>query len=114
MTESNVQAKRRPIIRMTLPVSTVFLFVYKASSEVCGADIAKSIGMKTGTVYPILRRLKDAQMLESNWEEGDPSDLGRPLRCFYRIAEGEYVIGFALEAQQRVAAAGPAANDLIR
>ncbi|WP_363270321.1 PadR family transcriptional regulator [Caulobacter sp.] len=54
-----------------------------------GADIVKSTGLATGTVYPILLRLEGARWLSSCWEEGEPSTLGRPRRRFYSVtAEG--------------------------
>ena len=34
---------------------------------------------------PILKRLENAGWVESRWEDGDPRDLGRPRRRFYKI-----------------------------
>ena len=61
-----------------------------------GADICKQTGLPSGTVYPILSRLEEAGWLQSRWETGDPSELGRPRRRFYTVtAEG------AREGQRR-------------
>lgn len=62
-----------------------------------GYDLGQELGLKAGTLYPILMRLCDRGWLEAAWEDDPP--LGRPRRHLYRIvAEG-----------QRVAAQSPAA-----
>lgn len=50
-----------------------------------GADIAKSTKLKSGTLYPLLLRLEEAGWLRSEWEVGDPRELGRPRRRFYQV-----------------------------
>lgn len=50
-----------------------------------GADLTKSTGVASGTLYPILFRLEKAGWFESEWEKGDPSKLGRPRKRLYRI-----------------------------
>lgn len=59
------------------------------AAELSGVEIAKHAKLASGTLYPILIRLEEVGWLESRWEAGDPSLLGRPRRRFYRItAEG--------------------------
>jgi len=53
--------------------------------ELSGADIARLTKLKSGTLYPILLRLEQAGWLASDWEKGDPRDLGRPRRRFYHV-----------------------------
>jgi len=50
-----------------------------------GAQIGRETKLASGTLYPILLRLEQARWLESRWEEGDPSVLGRPRRRFYYV-----------------------------
>jgi PadR family transcriptional regulator, regulatory protein PadR len=50
-----------------------------------GAEIGRVTDLASGTLYPILLRLEKAKWLESQWENGDPSQLGRPRRRLYRI-----------------------------
>jgi DNA-binding PadR family transcriptional regulator len=50
-----------------------------------GADIARLTNLASGTLYPILLRLEGARWLSSRWEKGNPIDLGRPRRRFYRL-----------------------------
>jgi DNA-binding PadR family transcriptional regulator len=47
-----------------------------------GYDLGTSLGLKSGSLYPILVRLADRGLLEASWEQGLP---GRPPRHLYRI-----------------------------
>jgi len=46
-----------------------------------GYDLARVTGLKSGTLYPILVRLADREIVEACWEEGEPA--GRPRRHLY-------------------------------
>src|ERR1700761_6675944 len=51
-----------------------------------GYDISRNTGLKSGTLYPILIRMAEREMLETSWEA---SETGRPPRHLYRLtAEG--------------------------
>jgi len=71
--------------RMTVQTLKVLSVVIARADDVSGADIARSTGLASGTLYPILLRLEDAGWVESRWETEDPSELGRPRRRLYRI-----------------------------
>jgi PadR family transcriptional regulator PadR len=61
-----------------------------------GYDLSKETGLASGTLYPILMRLTDQQLLETAWEPSD--EPGRPPRHIYRLtADG------AVLARQRLA-----------
>jgi PadR family transcriptional regulator, regulatory protein PadR len=47
-----------------------------------GYDISRNTGLKSGTLYPILMRLAERDVLETKWEASDP---GRPARHMYRL-----------------------------
>jgi len=47
-----------------------------------GYDISRSTGLKSGTLYPLLIRLTEQQLLETKWA---PSEDGRPPRHLYRL-----------------------------
>jgi PadR family transcriptional regulator PadR len=47
-----------------------------------GYDLATEVGLKSGVLYPILMRLADRGLLDSEWE---PSVAGRPPRHLYRL-----------------------------
>jgi PadR family transcriptional regulator, regulatory protein PadR len=50
-----------------------------------GFDIMEKTGLPSGTVYPILRRLEQAELIQSKWEPGDAQELQRPQRRYYRL-----------------------------
>src|ERR1700735_5561028 len=60
-------------------------FTTSKLDELSGAEIAKSTGLQSGTLYPILARLEQAEWLDSRWEAGDPRELGRPRRRLYQL-----------------------------
>ena len=47
-----------------------------------GYDISRNTGLKSGTLYPILLRLADRELLETSWEATGP---GKPPRHLYRL-----------------------------
>jgi len=53
--------------------------------ELSGADVARIAKLGSGTLYPILFRLDEANWVKSRWEAGDPRLLGRPRRRYYRV-----------------------------
>jgi DNA-binding PadR family transcriptional regulator len=48
-----------------------------------GYDLVRRLGVKTGSLYPILIRLRERGLLESSWE-AEPVP-GRPPRHLYRL-----------------------------
>jgi len=48
-----------------------------------GYDLAKITGVKSGTLYPLLIRLEERGLLETEWQP--PAALGRPPRHTYRL-----------------------------
>ena len=76
-------------IRMTHATAMVLQVLSRGDGY--GFDIMDSTGLPGGTVYPALRRLQSAGLVESEWEEGTEAQLeGRPARKYYRLtAEGE-------------------------
>jgi DNA-binding PadR family transcriptional regulator len=71
-------------IRMTYLTGVVLHAI--ASGYRYGFDIMDSTGVPDGTVYPALRRLEGAGMLEARWEDGaEAASLNRPARKYYRL-----------------------------
>jgi PadR family transcriptional regulator PadR len=67
-----------------------------------GYELGLEVGLKAGTLYPILMRLSDRGMLEASWESDPPE--GRPRRHLYRIlADG---IRLAAESEAEPLTAG--------
>ncbi|MBI1393716.1 MAG: PadR family transcriptional regulator [Alphaproteobacteria bacterium] len=48
-----------------------------------GYELIRRLGIKSGTLYPILMRLADQGFMEAEWR--DPSPPGRPPRQVYRL-----------------------------
>jgi len=57
-----------------------------------GYELGREVGLKAGSLYPILMRLEDRGLLESAWEP-EPAP-GRPPRHLYRLtaAGGEAAV----------------------
>jgi PadR family transcriptional regulator, regulatory protein PadR len=71
-----------------------------------GYQLCRQLGLKAGTVYPILMRLAERGQVETVWETDPPS--GRPARHLYRLAgEGTR---FAEELRAAAAAELPHAS----
>jgi PadR family transcriptional regulator, regulatory protein PadR len=48
-----------------------------------GYELGQQVGVKAGSLYPILMRLCDRGLLEARWETDPPQ--GRPARHLYRL-----------------------------
>jgi PadR family transcriptional regulator, regulatory protein PadR len=48
-----------------------------------GYDLSRSTRLKSGTLYPILMRLTDRNLLASKWQPAEQA--GRPPRHMYRL-----------------------------
>lgn len=48
-----------------------------------GYELCQQLGLKAGSVYPILMRLADRGLLDTAWESDPPA--GRPPRHLYRL-----------------------------
>jgi DNA-binding PadR family transcriptional regulator len=67
-----------------------------------GYDLSLATGLKSGTLYPILMRLGDRNLLESKWEPSP--EAGRPPRHLYRLtAAGVAYARQSLSGQQHAA-----------
>jgi PadR family transcriptional regulator PadR len=51
-----------------------------------GYELGLEVGLRSGSLYPILVRLCDRELLEATWEAGAPT--GRPPRHLYRLTSG--------------------------
>ncbi len=59
-----------------------------------GYEIMQSAGIKPGTLYPMLARLEDQNILVSHWQEA--SVAGRPPRHIYKLSETGRVLAKSL------------------
>ena len=71
-------------IRMTYLTGVVLHAI--ASGHRYGFDIMDATGIPDGTVYPALRRLAAAELLEGRWEDvAHATAKNRPARKYYRL-----------------------------
>jgi DNA-binding PadR family transcriptional regulator len=66
-----------------------------------GYQLCQDLGLKAGSVYPILMRLADRGLLETAWERDAPE--GRPPRHLYRLTGPGRVLADELAAPAAVA-----------
>lgn len=71
--------------KLTLQTITVLSQFLSRSNPLSGADIVNETRMLTGTLYPILKRLEEYRWLQSDWEDVDPHEEGRPRKRLYRL-----------------------------
>jgi DNA-binding PadR family transcriptional regulator len=72
-------------MRVTLPLLRVLTALL--DGERYGLDLAKSAGLTTGTVYPILQRLESDGWVASRWEQIDPVAEGRRPRRYFALTK---------------------------
>jgi len=57
-------------------------FLSEAAEWCYGYQISRQTNLKSGTLYPILMRMAERGLLETQWETGEP---GKPPRHMYRF-----------------------------
>jgi PadR family transcriptional regulator PadR len=76
-----------------------------------GFEIMRATQLPSGSVYPLLRRLEAASLVDSRWEKAaDAEDQGRPRRRYYQATvTGRAALVTARErlAAQQALFAGP-------
>jgi PadR family transcriptional regulator PadR len=92
---------RRPSAQTT---AVVLALAEAPSTWRYGYELCQQLGLKAGSVYPILMRLADRGLLETAWETEAPP--GRPPRHLYRLTGP----GRALAAELAAQAAAPTAG----
>ena len=74
--------QRRPSSQTVLVLRALLV---RPSDWRYGYDLTKEIGLQSGTLYPVLMRLTDKGLLESEWHESDRP--GAPARHAYRLTQ---------------------------
>jgi DNA-binding PadR family transcriptional regulator len=72
-----------------------------------GYELCQQLGLKAGSMYPILMRLADRGLLETAWETDAPA--GRPPRHLYRLSGPGRAVAAELAAPAADAAGRPRA-----
>jgi len=78
----------QPLSRFTIPMLDTLACLME-QGKTYGLRIADSVGMKTGTIYPILSRFERAHWVASTWEqEGEIRDRGARRRYYWLTPAG--------------------------
>lgn len=73
-----------PAIRMTYPTALVLEALDQG--HVYGFDIIDATRLRSGTVYPLLRRFEEIGLVRSKWEPvGEARKQSRPPRKYYQL-----------------------------
>jgi DNA-binding PadR family transcriptional regulator len=80
-------------VKLTAPLERVLrVLVADPSAPHYGYDLMKAARLPSGTLYPMLARLQQEGLVDSQWEDQRPDAGGRPPRKYYRLtAEGARV-----------------------
>jgi PadR family transcriptional regulator, regulatory protein PadR len=60
-----------------------------------GYDLMKATDIKSGTLYPVLMRLKERGLMESQWTP--PEQEGRPPRHAYRLTDAGLKLAYEVD-----------------
>jgi PadR family transcriptional regulator, regulatory protein PadR len=72
-------------------------FATDATTWRYGYELGQEVGLKAGSLYPILMRLSDRGLLEATWERDTPP--GRPARHLYRLSGAGVKLAAQLAAE---------------
>jgi DNA-binding PadR family transcriptional regulator len=81
------------LVKLTGPLERVLrVLVADPAMPHYGYDLMKAARLPSGTLYPMLARLQQEGLVDSQWQDPRPDAGGRPPRKYYRLtAEGARV-----------------------
>lgn len=96
-------------VRITGPTARVLAaLLADPTADRYGLQLMEVAGLASGSLYPILTRLRRAGWVEARWEQIDPAQAARPARRYYRLTpEGAARADAALQARRRRVAGPP-------
>jgi PadR family transcriptional regulator len=92
------------MVTVNLSLSATAILQALAHGYKYGFDIMDVIGLPSGTVYPTLRRLEKASLVESTWEdEATAHSDQRPARKYYKLTgNGKAALSEAIGRYRRL------------
>ncbi|SOD72344.1 PadR family transcriptional regulator [Jatrophihabitans sp. GAS493] len=95
-------------------IAVLRAFAADAQTWRYGYELGQQVGLKAGSLYPILIRLCDRDLLEASWESEAPQ--GRPPRHLYRLTTRGVALAAELSPQLAAAdrSAAPTASRRAR
>ena len=93
-------------MKLTAPLERVLrVMTTDPAAPHYGYDLMKAAKLPSGTLYPMLARLQQEGLVDSEWEAPRPDAGGRPPRKYYRLTgEGLRVARLELAQAARVPA----------
>lgn len=90
-------------MRMTRPLVTVArILLANPAGRHWGYDLHVRSGVRSGVLYPMLRRLLDAGWLTDGWEDPSVRAERRPVRRYYQLTpEGAAALDAILQRAKR-------------
>ena len=103
-------------MRLTIHLAKVLaVFLSDVDTARYGADLMEQSGLGSGTIYPILQKLQAAGWVSSEWEQEDPTELGRPVRRYYLLTpSGAQQARQCLAELHQSTAPAPVAGKVVR
>lgn len=91
--------------------AAVLIALAEAGAGWChGYDLCRALGLRAGTVYPILIRLAERGQVETSWESDPPR--GRPARHLYRLTSAGAELARTVAVPGRAGTPAPGAARL--
>ena len=87
------------VTNATLDVLEVLLLAHRDGRDIHGWEIKKATRRSGPTVYGVIDRLEDADLIEGHWEHQGSSDTG-PRRRYYRLTGVGVATAAKLTAQR--------------
>lgn len=80
--------------KLSFTYTTALILHAIAAGHSYGFELMETTGLPSGTVYPILRRLEKAKLIQAEWEpDAVAAREQRPARRYYRTtAAGEEAV----------------------
>jgi PadR family transcriptional regulator, regulatory protein PadR len=89
-----MQRQRKPSKQMHVLIAAMAV---QAPDWTYGYDLMKVTGLMSGTMYPLLMRMCEQGLVDSEWRE--PTKVGRPPRHAYRLTVSGLALARELEGQ---------------
>lgn len=97
----------RPMRKTHALVQVALALMEEPGARHWGYELSRTAGVRSGVLYPILRRMEDDGWLAAGWEDPEEVEERRPPRRYYTLTEkGLSELGALLQAARRDARFG--------
>jgi DNA-binding PadR family transcriptional regulator len=73
---------------VSLSLTSAIILQAIDAGKAYGFEIMDSTGLPSGTVYPALRRLENAEFIQSDWKASSDAESLGPPRKYYVLTRG--------------------------